>query len=248
MANTSHHDGLALASFITHPYELGAFSDHEEWNMCRLIAYLGKEPMLLDEVISKPDNALIKQSKRAKLGEHRVNADGFGIGWYQHAISDHPAVFRSIQPAWNDSNLKELIKKVQSTCFFGQIRASTVGAVSTFNCHPFAYQQWLFAHNGDIGGFQNIKRRCQHLLDDEIFHSIKGHTDSEHFFALILQYLHENAPQDHASVSMDMLEQATLNAFSTILALHKKAEQKAPISLNIIISNGSAADTPIKNR
>ncbi len=49
--------------------------------MCRFAAYLG-EPLLINEVISKPKDSLIKQSSAALESDVTINADGFGIGWY----------------------------------------------------------------------------------------------------------------------------------------------------------------------
>lgn len=49
--------------------------------MCRLLAYLGK-PILLEELILKPEHSLLVQSYQPKeLEVALLNADGFGIGW-----------------------------------------------------------------------------------------------------------------------------------------------------------------------
>ena len=40
------------------------------------------------------------------MGATTTNGDGFGIGWYGEGSV--PAVFKSVDPAWNDRNLREV--------------------------------------------------------------------------------------------------------------------------------------------
>ena len=155
--------------------------------MCRLVAYLGT-PILLDEVLVKPKNSLVLQSLQARESKYvPTNGDGFGIGWYAPNITATPAIFRSIFPAWNDANLLNITAHIQSSCFFGHVRAASVGGINSYNCHPFTYQSWMLMHNGEVGDFQGIHRYLRQLLDDDLYHWIKRETDSEHIFALFLQ-------------------------------------------------------------
>jgi predicted glutamine amidotransferase len=72
--------------------------------------------------------SLIDQSPHSRLGAETTNGDGFGVGWYDAAPV--PGVFRSIEPAWNDANLRELAGHVSSPLFFAHIRAAIGSAVS----------------------------------------------------------------------------------------------------------------------
>ena len=74
-------------------------------DMCRWLAYSGA-PVNLEELLFKPPNSLVMQSKHSKLGATTTNGDGFGVGWY--GAGERPGVFRSTEPAWNDRNLREL--------------------------------------------------------------------------------------------------------------------------------------------
>jgi hypothetical protein len=47
-------------------------------------------------------------------------------------------VFRSIEPAWNDQNLREVACHVSSPLFFAHIRAAIGSAVQQTNCHRSA--------------------------------------------------------------------------------------------------------------
>jgi predicted glutamine amidotransferase len=67
------------------------------------MAYSG-EPILVEDWLFKPQHSLIDQSLHARLGVETTNGDGFGSGWY--GMGAEPAVFRSVEPAWNDRNLR----------------------------------------------------------------------------------------------------------------------------------------------
>jgi hypothetical protein len=75
--------------------------------MCRWLAYSGS-PVLLEDLLLKPQHSLIDQSLHSRLGATTTNGDGFGLGWY--GVGDTPGVFHSIEPAWNDRNLKDLAR------------------------------------------------------------------------------------------------------------------------------------------
>jgi predicted glutamine amidotransferase len=151
--------------------------------MCRWLAYSGS-PVLLDELLLKPAHSLIDQSLHAKLGAVTTNGDGFGIGWYD--AEETPGVYHSVEPAWNDHNLKELAQHLTSPLVFAHIRASTGTAIQQTNCHPFRHGGWLWMHNGAIREFDSVKRDLAFAVDPSLYPSIEGSTDSELFFYLAL--------------------------------------------------------------
>lgn len=201
--------------------------------MCRFVAYLGKKPVVLNEIIDFPENSLINQSRRAREGNFGLNADGFGIGWYDHMIDDEPGIYKSIQPAWNDSNLKHIAAKVRSTCFLGHVRASTIGDVSTANSHPFYYNQFSFVHNGTIQGIDLIRRQLLNSLSDQRFRLLKGQTDSELFFALLMDILYCKTHQ----FDLDTIARSFLDAIEKINYLKKDKPQDIT-RLNTVLTDG----------
>jgi predicted glutamine amidotransferase len=161
--------------------------------MCRWIAYSGS-PILLEELLYKPDHSLIDQSLHARLGVETTNGDGFGVGWYG-SPNGTPAAFRSIEPAWNDRNLREVAGHVESPLFLAHIRASTGTAVQQTNCHPFRFGKWLWVHNGLVREFPRVKRELVLMVDESLYTSIEGSTDSELMFYLALTLgLEEDPP------------------------------------------------------
>ncbi|GAA3056374.1 class II glutamine amidotransferase [Actinokineospora globicatena] len=159
--------------------------------MCRWIAYSGS-PVRLADLLYKPENSLIVQSKQARLGVETTNGDGFGIGWYGDRAA--PGVYRVTQPAWQDDNLRELAAHATSRRVFAHVRATTGTAVQQTNCHPFRHGRWLWMHNGAIAGFQSIKRDLVLAVDPELYPAIEGSTDSEVLFHLALTMGLEHDP------------------------------------------------------
>jgi predicted glutamine amidotransferase len=159
--------------------------------MCRWLAYSGS-PIRLEELLVKRDRSLIDQSLHARQGATTTNGDGFGVGWYEEG--EPPRVYRSTHPAWNDRNLRELAAGVSSPLFFAHIRASTGTAIQETNTHPFRFGNWLWMHNGLIREFPRVKRELVLAIDDSLFTSIEGTTDSEIMFYLALTFGLEEDP------------------------------------------------------
>ena len=123
--------------------------------MCRWMAYSG-DPILVEDLLFRPKHSLIDQSLHSRLGATTTNGDGFGIGWY--GDGPVPALFKSVDPAWNDQNLREIASQVRTPLFFAHVRASTGTPVQRTNCHPFRHGRWLWMHNGALRGFHETKR------------------------------------------------------------------------------------------
>jgi predicted glutamine amidotransferase len=154
--------------------------------MCRWMAYSG-DPILADDLLFRPVHSIIDQSLHSRMGATTTNGDGFGIGWYSEGGAK-PAVFKSIDPAWNDMNLREIAGRIRTPLLFAHIRASTGTPVQRSNCHPFRHGQWLWMHNGAIRGFHEVKRDLLMAVDPSLYPDIEGSTDSETLFFLALTF------------------------------------------------------------
>jgi glutamine amidotransferase len=151
--------------------------------MCRWAAYIG-EPIFLEDIVSAPGRSLTVQALAARECKAPTNGDGFGVAWYGER--DEPGLFRDVLPAWSDPNLRSLSRQVKSHLFLAHVRASTGTATSRNNCHPFAVGRWSFMHNGQVGGYERLRRRIDMLIPDELYDHRKGATDSEALFLMAL--------------------------------------------------------------
>lgn len=161
--------------------------------MCRWLVYQGPE-IFLSTLLFKPRHSLVHQSREARQTTSTTNADGYGVGWY--GGFPEPGVVRDVRPAWNDENLQQVARQVRSRLFFAHVRAATGTAVQRSNCHPFCCGRWLFQHNGEIEGFDRIRRRLDCAVDPDLFAAMQGSTDSERMFFLALTFgLREDPPR-----------------------------------------------------
>jgi len=152
--------------------------------MCRWAAYIGDD-IFLEDIVAAPCHSLIAQSHQALEAKTPTNGDGFGVAWY--GARPEPGLYRDILPAWSDPNLKSLCRQIRSPLFLAHVRASTGGATSRMNCHPFVAGRWSFMHNGQIGGFERLRRKLESEISDDLYDRLEGTTDSELFFLLMLQ-------------------------------------------------------------
>ena len=194
--------------------------------MWRWLAYSGS-PVLLEELLLKPKHSLIDQSLHSRLGAETTNGDGFGVGWY--GVGDTPGVFHSVEPAWNDRNLREVGAHVMSPLVFAHIRASSGTAVQQTNCHPFRHGRWLWMHNGVIRDFHAVKRDLVLAVDPSFYPEIEGSTDSETFFYLALTLgLEEDPPR------------AVQEAVGFIEATGRRWGVEHPIQMTVATTNGES--------
>lgn len=58
--------------------------------MCRLCIYIGKKPIYMADLITRPQHSILRQSFASKERQNKdpLNGDGFGISWY----NDEPVV------------------------------------------------------------------------------------------------------------------------------------------------------------
>lgn len=192
--------------------------------MCRWLAYTGS-PVFVDEVILKPEHSLIDQSLSANSGATPTNGDGFGLGWY--GAKETPGLYRSIRPAWNDRNLRNLTEQIESGHFIAHIRAATGTAVQQTNCHPFRFGKWLFVHNGVVHGFREMRRDLMHEVSAELFPHIEGTTDSEVMFYLALTLGLESDPVGACERMAHLVE-----------AMGRRHGAEVPLTMTLGISDG----------
>jgi glutamine amidotransferase len=175
--------------------------------MCRWMGWFG-QPILPEELLFKTEHGIVDQSLHARMGAEPTNGDGFGVGWYGQG--DGPGVFRSVAPAWADSNLRELAAHVESPLFMVHVRAAIGSPVQETNCHPFRHGDWLFVHNGYVAEFPKLRRDLMIALDPALFAEVHGSTDTEVVFGLALTFGLENDPIGALARTVDFIEERAL--------------------------------------
>jgi len=153
-----------------------------------------------------------------RADEHK---DGFGVGFFEDKgvrlfIDQHSA---------RNSPVAELIKTrpIHSRNVIAHIRKATQGRVLLENTHPFVRElwgrYWVFAHNGDLKGFEPPLHAAFHPVGD---------TDSERAFCWLMQEL----AKSHASVPD--IRELTHTLRELMPQLHRHG------TFNMLLSNGTA--------
>jgi glutamine amidotransferase len=166
--------------------------------VCRHLAYLGP-PIALASLLYDPPHSLNRQSwapRQQRFGT--INADGYGVGWYQPDVRPEPARFRRAGPMWTDRSLESLARLVRSGAFLAAVRSATPPASSEeTGAAPFTAGRWLFSLNGVVGG-DLVAMRAQ--VSPSRQKAISGASDAEILFALFLDRLGEKGSEGAGAV------------------------------------------------
>ncbi len=193
--------------------------------MCRFVAYLGR-PVTLGALLLHPPHSLLRQSWSPRhQRQGRINADGFGVGWYDAATRPEPARYRTVRPMWADRSFASMADLVASSAVLAAVRSATPPApVEENGTPPFTAGPWLFAHNGAVDGFADGARvALRRRLSDGRSAAIEGSADSEVLFALALDRLEAGAT----------LTQALADVVATVTGI-------ASGRLNLVLTDGRA--------
>ena len=149
-------------------------------------------------------------------------------------------MFKSIEPAWNDRNLREVAGQIETPVFFAHIRASTGTPVQRSNCHPFRHGRWLWMHNGALRDFHNTKRDLVMAVDPTLYPDIEGSTDSETLFFLALTFGLTDDPFDAVARAIGLWKKLAMITESTT-----RSRERLP---RPTVSQSGPSATPAKAR
>lgn len=150
------------------------------------------------------------------------HCDGFGIAFFEDKAC---RLFVDNQSAV-ESPIAELIRNysIKSRNVIAHIRKATQGKITLENSHPFVRElwgrQWIFAHNGDLHGFEpTLSGRFTPI----------GNTDSERSFCYLLDQLVQKFGYEEPSLDQ---------IFDLLLEVSPKIAEHG--TFNFCLSNGKA--------
>ncbi len=149
--------------------------------MCRLYGFHSTVPRKVECELIQAQNSLIAQSLRDEDG--KSNPDGWGLVTYRDG---EPRARRQKSPAFDGEEFRWAAARALSRTVMAHVRRATIGSVRPENTHPFVFNRYAFSHNGTIEGFPVLKERLLAEIAPDLRAHIRGSTDSEHFFYLLL--------------------------------------------------------------
>ena len=111
--------------------------------------------------------------------------DGVGLGTFN--ADGSPWVYRKPVAANRSQTFITDAHEVKSRTFLAHIRHATAGEPTLQNTHPFEQHGRLFAHNGVLGGLDELRSRL-----GEHASLVQGSTDSELYFTLMTKRIEEH--------------------------------------------------------
>ena len=150
--------------------------------MCRIFAFRSRVSLKVQRSLVKAENALRLQSE--------LHPHGWGIAYY---LTDEkqPQQVKSVESAFTDERFERVAGFLTSHAVVAHVRKATVGELGITNTHPFHWNGWSFCHNGTIFGFGQLRERILERIAPRFRKQIRGTTDSESLFYLLLTTMEE---------------------------------------------------------
>lgn len=158
--------------------------------------------------------------------EHK---DGWGV---VHFDGGNPWTETSSRTARDCDRFDSFGRVTATTSLMAHIRLASVGAVHTDNSHPFIAGPLAFMHNGTLNDFENRRSLIEAEIAPSILASLKGQTDSERCFGLLLTYL--GSPDR----DLDRCAAALRRMVSFVSRTCDGPPAETPSALNFLVSDG----------
>lgn len=169
--------------------------------MCRVLAYIGPE-LPIENLLLTPQNSLINQTLDPEL-HPLLQLAGWGFGaWSQHLLKpEEPFLYRRPMAAFYDDNAIGIIPSLQASTLLAHVRAASYDSNTVLadeNCHPYSYvgTPWILAQNGDLPSWKILQRELLTHCKDEYLKQMRGTTDTEFLYVLLLSLLEGDSDDD----------------------------------------------------
>lgn len=196
--------------------------------MSRLFAYMGNDQERVKCALYPARLSLVAD------GAAKDSFDAWGLGFYQ---GGEVLLQRRPKPPTEPVDFYALVKDLRTDAIVGHVRQGTVGKAKNENTHPFRFRGWLFAHHGTVPNFDNVRDELLGATPDFLRRNIRGQTDSEHLFHVMLAFLHDAGKLDDPNISTAQLRDAVRGALSLVEKAAGKAAT-AGMECALALTNG----------
>src|SRR5215218_9984313 len=210
--------------------------------MCRILAYLG-EPLPVQNLLFDTDNSLVRQSYSPRMMNTFLNLAGFGMkAWDPTSLlPEDPFTYRATTLPTFDRNLRFIAAKVAPTCLVAHVRGVTYSdeaVVADTNLHPFHFAgtRVVFAHNGHLRQFPQMRYSLVEHVRPELARFIEGTTDSEWIYALLLSQLDD----PYGVPRTEELAEATASTLRILRSVRDAHGIDTSSPVNVCVSTGQA--------
>ncbi len=206
--------------------------------MGALVAVLQNDPNLLRCQVRRLD-ATVSLASPERL------PDAYGFGYYK---GNDVLLGKRPSGAPTPFTLSQLAGAVESEALVAHGRYATVGTQKDENTHPFRWRRWLFAHDGTVEAFREMKPRLVEALPDHLRRNVSGDTDSEHAFMLFLQHMRESGRAEDLAVDAATVGRALARTVRELETWSREAGATKASGLNFVVTNGRVLAATRRNR
>jgi glutamine amidotransferase len=167
----------------------------------------------------------MEQSRMDRAG--LTHGHGWGVAEHPNGL---PIVERQAWAAYHGEHFKKHAPRVSSHSVIAHVRRATVGPASLENTHPFVHGRWLFAHNGTVPRFEEVRVPMLEAMDPLHRDEIRGSTDSEHVFRYLMTLW------GHAAEAP--LIETLRRGLNQVIAWCREVDPDARASLNVLWTDG----------
>lgn len=193
--------------------------------MCRLYAMHANEPTKVECGLVKAQNALMAQSKGDMQGY--AHGHGWGVADYPDGV---PMIEKQVWAAFHGEHFTRKAARVYAKTVVAHVRRATVGGTSIENTHPFHHGRWIFAHNGTVPNFDQLRLRFLENMDPLHRPQVHGTTDSEHIFRYLLSLFLRHPERG--------LLETVRGGLAQIVNWSAEVDPDARVGLNIVLTDG----------
>jgi glutamine amidotransferase len=199
--------------------------------MSRLFAFVCNDPDRTRCALRPAERILVATPDASSPG-----FDGWGIGFYQ---GGEVLLQRRPKPSHERVDLFAIARELRTDTMIGHVRQGTIGPPKNENTHPFRFRSWLFAHHGTIPAFERVRDELLAQVPDFLRRNIRGQTDSEHLFHLLLAYLHDAGKIDDPHVRVEAMVEALRRTVAHLdRVLHAADEDPQKLECALAVTNG----------
>jgi len=163
--------------------------------------------------------------------EGRSNAVGIG------AYAQDDVLLRRF-PRDADLTLESLAPPHETEALLFHGRRLPVGLSLEENTQPFRSRRWLFAHQGRLEDFADIRAGLLDEVPDFLKRQIRGETDSEVAFALFLKRLWETGHADDPRLPAEVAGRLLVETGKHLSQASARAGAALTSTVNLIATNG----------
>lgn len=137
----------------------------------------------LRSTVSCPVQESLTDAEQSLQRLSEINPHGWGVAHYVQRV---PQIVKSPDMAADNPVYRALSNQIESKSVIAHVRRATHGEHTVANTHPFQYGRWVFAHNGNIADFDDLRPTLLEEVAPSLRSHIVGTTDSEVLFFRLL--------------------------------------------------------------